>query len=459
MATGITLTVTLLVCISLYWGIRHSLYQEVDAFLAGEVMEFQAILSHVDGDLQDAQRRIRAELGSRQRGDLAFRLLTEQGRVLLTSDAEHTLPDQWSVPADHSSGLIIRTEYSRARREPMRTCSQWITNTDGTNCIAQVTYRLDQVHASLKRFLNTCIVALAAAAVLATIGGRILAFRSLRLVNAMTTSARRISVEDLTERLERSHTNDELDELAATFNDMLARLAKQVDQLRQFTADAAHELRTPLAALRGAAEVVLSSNNSPDEMRAVLADSIDEYDRLARIANSLLLLARADAGQEFIRRAPLPLHTALRDVIDLFTPVAEEQGLSLLLSQCDTAWVDGDDDHLRQTISNLLDNAIKSTPTGGTIRASLAIADDAINLTVSDTGIGIAPHHLPRIFDRFYRVDRARSRETGGAGLGLSICKTIVEAHGGSIRLSSEPDSGTSVSLKIPAIHPPNDIP
>jgi two-component system heavy metal sensor histidine kinase CusS len=452
LATGITLAVSFLVCAALYLGIRYSLYQEVDAFLAGEVMEFQAILSAGDDDLHDVQRRIRAEVGSRQRRDLAFRLLDRDGRVLLSSDTTNCLPDLWSVPTTRPTELFLRTEYGTTTGEPTRTCSQWITRADGTTRVVQATYRLDQVNASLRRFMQICFAALAAAAVLAAIGGRILASRSLRPVGKMASAARRISVENLSERLEHSGTGDELDHLAGTFNDMFARLEEQVTQLRQFTADAAHELRTPLAALRGNAEVALSATRSTDELRATLAEGIDEYDRLARIADDLLLLARADAGQEFIRRVPFRLEVALGDVVDLFAPAAEERGIDLALSEQNQVWIDGDDGRLRQVIGNLLDNAIEFTPSGGSVRAALVNSNGVAELTVRDTGVGIGAEHISHVFDRFYRVDRARSRARGGAGLGLSICRTIVEAHGGSISVTSEPGEGTTVVVRLPSM-------
>ncbi|HUU98069.1 MAG TPA: heavy metal sensor histidine kinase [Phycisphaerae bacterium] len=450
LATGITLTVSLIVCVALYIGIRFSLHREVDAFLAGEVMEFRTILSAVDGDLVEVQRRVRAELGSRQRGDLAFRLLAPDGSVLLTSDTANTLPDPWPVPPQRPADPFFRTERGTTSGAPTRTCSQWVTRPDGTTRIVQATYLLDQVNASLSRFIQICGAALSAAAILAMIGGRILASRSLRPVGTMATAARKISVENLTERLDRSGTGDEVDCLAQTFNDMLTRLEKQVTQLRQFTADAAHELRTPLAALRGNAEVALSGRRPADELRAVLADAIEEYDRLARIADDLLLLARADAGQRLIQPARFRLDRAVVDVVDLFSPAAEERGVSLTLSDCNETWIDGDDGRLRQMLGNLLDNAIKFTPDGGTVRVSLSAANGVAELTVRDTGVGIAPEHLPHVFDRFYRIDRARTHDGGGAGLGLSISRTIAEAHGGSIRLISEPGDETTVSVRIP---------
>ncbi len=449
-ATGITLTVSLLVCVVLYIGIRFSLYREVDAFLAGEIMEFRTILSAADGDLIEVQRRVRAELGSRQRGDLTFRLLAPDGKVLVTSDAMDALPNPWPVPPSPPADLLFQTEPGTSPDTPSRTCSRWVNSPDGTTRIVQATYLLDQVNASLSRFIEICVAALGAAAVLAVVGGRILAARSLRPVGTMATAARRISVENLADRLERSGTGDELDQLAETFNDMLTRLEKQVAQLQQFIADAAHELRTPLAALRGNAEVALSGRRPADELRAVLADAIEEYDRLSRIADDLLLLARADAGQKLIRSARFPLDRAVVDVVDLFSPEAEERGVSLVLSDRNEIWIDGDDGRLRQMLSNLLDNAIKFTPDGGMVRVSQSTSNGMIELTVRDTGVGIAPEHLPHVFDRFYRADRARTHDGGGAGLGLSICRTIVEAHGGDIRLTSRPGGGTTVSVRIP---------
>lgn len=451
LATGITLTVSLLVCVALYVGIRYSLYREVDAFLAGEVMEFRAILSASGGDLDDVQQRIRAELGSRQRGDLTFRLLNSGGGVLLTSDAANGLPDPWPVPPRSAAEMLFRTESGSELATHTRTGSQWIDAADGSTRIVQATYLLDQVNASLARFLQICAAGLAIAALLAVIGGRVLAARGLRPVSRMVTAARKISVENLRQRLDRSGSGDELDVLAETFNEMFERLERQVAQLRQFTADAAHELRTPLAALRGNAELALSERRSSEELRTAIAESIEEYDRLARIADDLLLLARADAGQEFVRRAPLRLDMAVADVVDLFSPVAEERGVVLRCSAECEVWVDGDDGRLRQMIGNMLDNAIKYTPSGGSVDVALATANGLAELTIRDTGAGIPPEHLPRVFDRFYRADRARTRE-GGAGLGLSISSTIVEAHRGTIHLGSRPGVGTTVSVKLPAV-------
>lgn len=439
---------TCLVSIALYLGIRHSLYHEVDSFLAGEVMEFRAILSAAHGNLDDVQRRIRAELGSRHRGDLTFRLLDTDGRVLLTSAPSNGLPDPWPTPSPPRGGILFRTESGSELATHTRTGSQWVA-VDGYTHIVQATYLLDQVNSSLTRFVQICAAALAVAAVFAVIGGRMLATRSLRPVGRMVSAAREISMANLEQRLDRTGNGDELDVLAATFNEMFERLEKQVRKLRQFTADAAHELRTPLAALRGNSELALLQHRPVEEMRVVLADSIEEYDRLARIADDLLLLARADADQDIVRRAPLRLDAAVADVIDLFSPIAEERGVELKFDAAPEVWIDGDDGRMRQMIGNVLDNAIKYTPAGGQVGVELVAHAGSVDLTFRDTGAGVPAEHVPHVFERFYRADPARTPQRG-AGLGLAISRAIVEAHNGTIQLSSTPSFGTTVRVRLP---------
>ncbi len=451
LATGITLAVTLLVSTAQYLGIRQSLYREVDAFLAGEVTEFAAILSSAGSDLEDVQRRIRAEVGSRHRGDLTFRLLDETGRVLLTSDALHRLPEHWPVPEQPLAQILFRTESGSELASHTRTASQLI-EIDGSKRIVQATYLLDQVNSSLTHFLRVSSLSLVAAAAVALLGGRILASRSLRPVASMVSAARSIRVGTLGQRLDRTGSADELDLLAATFNDMFQRLENQVAQIRQFTADAAHELRTPLAVLRGNAEVLLSGKHSMEELQDWVAESIDEYRRLGRIADDLLLLARADAGREIIRRSNLRLDHAVADVVDLFEPLAEEQGIKLEFSVNEEVWTNGDADRLRQMLGNLIDNSLKFTSAGGRVSVSLGVDNGTAELIVQDTGVGIPSEHLPHIFDRFYRVDRARSASSG-TGLGLAISRTIVDGHLGRIQIESALGKGTLVRVMLPTVH------
>ena len=231
---------------------------------------------------------------------------------------------------------------------------------------------------------------------------------------------------------------------------MLDRIERHVVQMQQFTADASHELRSPLAALRGNAEVALTRSRSAEELREIIEDSLEHYDRLARITEDLLLLARADAGHQVVRCEPVRFDLAVNDAIDLYTPLAQERGINLTFAGRVAVSCRGDAARLRQLVGNLIDNAIKYSDKGGRVTVALGCANGVASLTITDTGQGIPTEHLPRIFDRFYRADQARSARRRGAGLGLSICRMIADAHGGEIRVSSSPGEGTTVTVAIP---------
>jgi heavy metal sensor kinase len=314
-----------------------------------------------------------------------------------------------------------------------------------------VGYLLDQMTQSLAALRRSCGIALALAAVLALVAGRIMARRSLQPVDTMTDTAKRIGANRLGDRLPRSGTGDELDRLAETLNDMLARIETHVKRLQQFTADVSHELRSPLAALKGSSEVALSGARSAAELRRVIEDNVEHYNRLTRIAEDLLLLARADAGENILRTDRIRLDEAIDDVVDLYAPLAADRRIELLFNDRQEISIRADGERLRQVLGNLIDNAIKYTQGPGRVTVCLATTDGHARIVVSDTGVGIPPEDMPHVFDRFYRADRARaSQGAGSAGLGLSICRSIVEAHGGRIRVESTPGRGTTVIVLLP---------
>jgi len=280
-----------------------------------------------------------------------------------------------------------------------------------------------------------------------------IANRSLRPIQSMITKAQRISVRNIDDRLPQSKTGDELDQLAETLNEMLDRIQRYVIQLRQFTADASHELRSPLAALRGSAEVALTRDRPAEELKQVIEESIQHFDRLGRMAEDLLLLAQADAGHPSLRLSEIQLDQAIADVIDLYEPLANDQGIELTFENREGIWMEADGPRLRQLIGNLVDNAIKYVGAGKTVAISASGQNGTAEIVVADNGPGISPDHLAKIFDRFYRVDRSRSGQgPGGAGLGLSICRTIAKAHGGRIKIASTSHEGTTVSIVLPLV-------
>jgi heavy metal sensor kinase len=247
-------------------------------------------------------------------------------------------------------------------------------------------------------------------------------------------------------------TPDEVGRLAATFNRMLDRLERSFARQRQFTADASHELRTPLAMLTSEAELALSRERTADEYRQALSSVRSDADRMTRLVNELLLLARAEAGQEQLELEPLALDELAADVVEAMQPLAETRGVRLERGCLEAVRVRGDQSRLTQLLVNLVDNGLKYTPAGGRVTVSVGPEDGQAVLRVADNGPGIAAEHLPHLFERFYRVDKARSRAAGGTGLGLAISRWIVEAHGGQVSVASQTGAGTTFTVQLPRL-------
>jgi heavy metal sensor kinase len=262
--------------------------------------------------------------------------------------------------------------------------------------------------------------------------------------------ARRISAEDLSGRLDLDLPDDEVGRLARTFDEMIARLDDAFQRQRQFTADASHELRTPLTVIKGQVEVALSQPRESEGYREVLRSVNEEVDRLNRMVGSLLTLARADAGRVSIASEQVDLGVLVTGAVEQVRPLAEQKGLSIGVEAGLEITLAADEGLLLQLVLNLLDNAIKYTPAGGSVSAGWRIEVDQAQLWVRDTGPGIAAEHVGRIFDRFYRIDSARGSAGGGAGLGLSICRWIAEAHGGSIAAESSLGAGSTITVRLP---------
>ncbi|HET6426162.1 MAG TPA: ATP-binding protein, partial [Planctomycetaceae bacterium] len=253
------------------------------------------------------------------------------------------------------------------------------------------------------------------------------------------------------ERLAVANPNDELGHLASTFNAMLDRLQGTFTELRQFTADAAHEIRTPLAVIRSAAEVALHSPRSESYYQECLHSIAEDTNRLTTLSDQLLLLAKEDAGLAECPLEDIDLAPLLEQVATDLEPLADEKSVTIIRQKLQSCQVRGDTQRLRRVFLNLVDNAIKFTPAGGEISLCLTGRDNLAVVTVADTGCGIPAPHLPHVFERFYRVDASRDRATGGAGLGLAISRAIIHRHGGEIRVASREGRGTTITVELSA--------
>lgn len=311
-------------------------------------------------------------------------------------------------------------------------------------------YPVDEVRSLLEEFFGTLILLGPVVLVLSTFGGWFLARASLHPVDEITRTAKDITASNLSRRLQVPNRNDEIGRLSETLNDMISRLESSFERIRQFTADASHELRTPLTILTGELELALRTVKTPDQYQDVISSALQEVLRLSRVVEYLLLLSRADMSQISLQMEPMNLTEMLSDLADAATILGTPKNIYITYRNSEELYVQADHAKLYQVFLNLVDNAVKYTSEGGLISITQHRDGAFAEIRVRDTGIGISTEHQKKIFDRFYRVDKARSRELGGAGLGLSIVQWTVGAHGGTISVESEPGQGSTFIVRLP---------
>jgi heavy metal sensor kinase len=314
-----------------------------------------------------------------------------------------------------------------------------------------VAYPISEINDLLNNLFLILILLIPVALVISVGGGWFLAARSLKPVDDITRAARAITAQNLDRRIQYTGVDDELGRLVATFNEMISRLQLSFSQVQQFSSDASHELRTPLTIMRGELELALRSKRSTsEEYRTVLSSALEETIRMTTIVDNLLTLTKADMGTSYIKMQDVWLRPIIQELYEDSEILAERKKISVSIGSLDDVLVTGDPVRLRQLCLNLIDNAIKYTPELGTVQVSLIRENGTAKISVKDSGIGIPKEELSKIFDRFYRVDKARSRELGGSGLGLSISKWITEIHGGTISVESEVNRGSTFTVLLP---------
>ncbi len=322
---------------------------------------------------------------------------------------------------------------------------------DGRPVLIRLAYSQVLVWRALDEMLIAQSAGLILALGLAGLGGYALARRALAPLDEMAGQAERITSENLHERLPTESVDDELGHMARVFNCTLTRLEQSFEQLRRFTSDASHELRTPLTLIRSVGEVGLQKGRTAEEYREIVGSMLEEVNRLTRLLDSLLTISRADAGQISLRPALIRMPDLARECAGLFEALAEEKGVCLSVEAASSANIQGDPILLRQAVVNILHNALKYSSSGGVVVLRSVDLASGCAIEVEDDGPGIPEEHRERIFDRFYRLDEGRSRGAGGAGLGLSIAKWTVQAHGGRIDLRPAPGGGCIFRITLPA--------
>jgi heavy metal sensor kinase len=381
------------------------------------------------------------------------------GQVVETSDALRTQNLRRS-PRALLRGLrgevTFETDYELGEH-PLRMVTVPIQLGDEVPYLVQAAASLEGVEAALQRASVILLILTPSVFLVALMGGGSLVSRALRPVDELTRTAMEIEsthfmgTRPLDRRVQPPRPDDEIGRLAGAFNEMLSRLDRSFRQIQQFTADASHELKTPLTTIRGEAEVALMGELTLPEYRRTLTSIVEETERMSAVVDNLLTLARADADQVKMKRERVPLHEGVMSVFEALEGPARRKGVTLDLEQIEEVWCEGDSLWLQQVVTNLVANAVKYTAAGGRVSIDLAANDGWACLTVRDTGIGIPDEHLPHIFDRFYRVDSDRSRDSGGTGLGLAIVRWVIEAHAGTVAAASEPGRGSTFTVRLPA--------
>ncbi len=311
----------------------------------------------------------------------------------------------------------------------------------------------DQVERVLRGLLLSLGIVFPLIVAVAIGGGYALMRRALKPFDDIATTAERITSRSLNERVPESRTGDELEKLSVSLNRMMGRLEEAFHLINRFSADASHELRTPLAIIRGELEQAVQARELTPELRETIGSTLEEIERLSRIVEQLLAMARLETGEALIERTRLDLAELAKTTVEQMQLLAEQKKLQLQFRATAPVNVEGDRFRLKQVVVNLVDNAINYTPAGGSVSVSVATSTSGhAVLEVADTGIGVPSEALPQIFDRFFRADPARSRQLGGAGLGLAIVKSICVAHGGTVTVRSADGEGAVFRVELPLV-------
>jgi two-component system, OmpR family, heavy metal sensor histidine kinase CusS len=451
------LMLIILATASLYLVLLSELEKNTELFLGDKLHVLRTMLRERPNDREALEEEVELETAARRYEHFYIRLLDEKGKPLLTTPgmagaldlallAERTKGrPNVPIPMKGSQGQALRvtTAFAPVGSPPT-----------GTDTIL-IAIDVSQQEAFLARFRLGFWVILSATLAIYPLVGYLIARQGIRPVEEMAATARRISSTHLGERIVAEGYPFELASLAGTFNQMLDRLEDSFDRISRFSGDIAHDLRTPVNNIRGEAEVALARARSIDEYRDALESSLEEAVRLSDLIGKLLFLARAESPLMHLRREPVDLAELLDGVQEYYEASAADRGISLTTRfSGESVTAELDRTLMQRAVGNLVSNAVAHTPAGGSVVMSTTSEFSTVRIEVSDTGIGIPSEALPRVFDRFYRVDPSRAQASGGTGLGLAIVQGIMQLHGGKVEIVSQPGRGTRVILTLPGSAP-----
>src|SRR5579859_60932 len=448
------LILVILATASLYLVLVSELEKSTELFLGDKLHVLRTMLRQRPDDWDALREEVELETAARRYEQFYIRLLDEQNMPVLTTPGmgEELDLTQLARRTRGRPDVLIPMKGSHGRAFRVTTATAPAGSPPTHTITIQIAIDVSQKEAFLARFrLGFWVIILGTLAIFPVVGYQI-ARQGIRPVEEMAATARRISSTHLGERILTEGYPFELASLAGTFNEMLDRLEDSFDRISKFSADIAHDLRTPVNNIRGEAEVALSRARSAEEYRNVIESCLEEAVRLSDLIGDLLFLARAESPLSHLRRERVDIGELLGGIREYYEASAVDVGVSLTTTLGHQPVVaELDRTLLQRAVGNLVSNALANTPPGGTVELGTNADHSTIRIVVSDTGAGIPAEALPRVFDRFFRVDSSRSQGSGGTGLGLAIVQSIVQLHGGKAEISSQLGQGTRVTLHIPA--------
>ncbi len=419
----------------LSWALMTDLNHEDDHFLRERMAHVRDVLDRSPDDSAALEQEIDAVSGTNRLLPIYVRVFDKSGTIVVESAGMRTFP-----VTNFETGEEVESADGRSYRVLANQTDRFV-----------IQAALDRTREELMiaRYLRNVWWVLAVAVLLCACGGYRIAKRCIGPIHEIIQNFGEIGASTLDRRIESAGQTAEISSLVVTFNKMLDRLEASFNRLSQFSADIAHELRTPVNNMRGELEVALGKTRTADQYRDVVGSSLEECQRLSRMIDNLLFLARAENPETQIRREPLNVSDELQTVMDFYEAAACESGLNLAVDSPQGVQADFDRILFQRAMSNLVANAISYTRPGGRVDVRAVREGATVRIEVTDTGCGISPADLPHVFDRLYRVDGARTAASGGVGLGLAIVKSIAELHGGTVEISSAAGQGTRVSLVL----------
>jgi two-component system, OmpR family, heavy metal sensor histidine kinase CusS len=441
----------------LYFRLKHELINEVDRALLDDSVDIMQEVSgnkHIQSDLKVA---IDMKASNKKLHKISVRLLDVEENTFITStnffSPSSQIYEESITKAKKGGKGAFETIRIEGMEFPFRLLTKPIYHVDSLKYILQISFYLKSTYKSVENIEKNFMMLIPALIIFSIVMGWLIARKSLAPIENINETTRKITASNLSMRLSPTHAGDELDELTKTINLMLNRIEESFSRIIQFTSDVSHELRTPITSLKTGTEVILSKERTAKEYRELHENNLRELEKITKMIGDLLILLRSDSGVKNLHPKSFNLGNVLKEKQNTFRLISETKKVNLSIDGISDVQINGDEILLRRVFSNLLDNAIKYTSPGGCVNVSLEDRGDEVIVQIKDTGIGISEDHLGRIFDRFFRADPSRSRETGGTGLGLNICTNIIELHKGKIEVKSELDVGSTFKVTLPKNH------